>query len=224
MSEDKLQAQINDINAKLDLVLSEVHAQRLQREQINDLVKDLAIIGDDVFEATVHSLDKASVEIDPDAISRLGIKVVRNMGNFGQMMEMLESVSDLLKDISPIVQQIGLDAIKFMQDLEEKGYIDFVSEIPQIFDNIVKHFTPKDVRDLADNVVTILETVKNLTQPDMLDAVKNGIMVYKNMETENVPSYSMWKLMKEMNSPEMKKTLGFAMTFMKNMARELDKK
>jgi uncharacterized protein YjgD (DUF1641 family) len=41
------------------------------------------------------------------------------------------------------------------------------------------------------------------------------------METESVPSYSVWKLMREMNSPEMKKALGYGITFMKNVSKDV---
>ncbi len=76
---------------------------------------------------------------------------------------------------------------------------------------------------LADNVVTILETVKNLTQPDMLKAINSGLIVYKSIEIENVEEYSIWKAMKAMNSKEMKKGIGFMITFLQNIAKETDK-
>ena len=92
-----MQLQINEINRKLDLVLEHVEQQRLKREVVEDLVEDLSIIGKDAFQNTVVALDKAGVELDSDALASLGIKLIRNVGTFNEMMEMLESANDFMK-------------------------------------------------------------------------------------------------------------------------------
>ena len=81
-------------------------------------------------------------------------------------------------------------------------------------------YAVQDVRELAENIVTILETVKGMTQPDMLLALDNGVKVYKSLDTHNIPEYSVWKAMKELRTPEMKKGMGFMITFLKNLSKE----
>ena len=87
-------------------------------------------------------------------------------------------------------------------------------------DNIVSYYSVQDVKDLADNIVTILETIKSITQPDMLHALDNGVKVYKSIDTKNIPEYTVWKAMKELRTPEMRRGIGFMITFLKNMTRE----
>jgi len=118
---------------------------------------------------------------------------------------------------------MGLDGIELMHKLETKGYIDFAKESLNIFDNVVTHFSVEDVRSLADNIVTILETVKNLTQPDMLGAINNGLVIYKSLDVKDIPEYSLLKAMRSMNAPELRKGLGFMITFLKNIAIESEK-
>lgn len=224
MTDQNIQNQINDINRKLDLVLEEVYAQKQARQTVEDLVTDVSLIGTDVFKASVVELDNAGIELDAEAVKQLLFKFIRNIGTINELFEMLESANDLMKDVSPIIRQIGLDGIHKLHELEQKGYIDFIKELSQIADNIVTHFSIEDVRQLADNIVTILETVKSLTQPDMLNALNNGVNIYKNLDTQNVPEYSLWKAFREMNTPEMKRGLGFMITFLKNIAKETPSK
>jgi len=68
-----------------------------------------------------------------------------------------------------------------------------------------------------------METVRSATQPEMMTALNNGLKIYGSMEMENVPEYSILKVMREMKKPEMKRALGFFVTFMKNMAAETNK-
>ncbi len=187
MTEQKIQQQIDDINKKLDIILEEVFAQKQSRETISDLADDLSIVGKDVFKTTVIELDKAGIELDGDAVKGTGIRLIRNIDNINDFLDTLESINDFLKDASPIARQVGLDAIQKMNEFDQKGYIEFFKELSKVLDNIVSHFSPQDVKDLADNTVTILETVKEMTQPDMLSAMDNAVHVFKNLDTKDIP-------------------------------------
>jgi len=214
----ELQAQINEVNQKLDLVLEELIVQKQKRQALEDLITDFNIIGNDLFKATVDELDHAGIELDSDQLKNLLFRFLRNAGTLNELMELAESMVDLAQDAGPIVTQMGMDGIKKMHEFEKKGYFEFLQEVFMIFDRIVTHFSPEDVKLLADNVVTILETIKNLTQPDMLGAMNNAVNVYKKLDMDNIEEYSLWRAFKEIRSPEMKKGIGFIMTFLKNIS------
>ena len=216
----EVQDQINAINQKLDIVLEEITIQKQKRQEIEDLVTDLSIIGNDMFKASVDELDHAGVELDSEALKSLFFKLLRNVGTLNELVEMMESATDLAKDAAPIIHQLGLQGISQMNELEKKGYFEFIKELFTVVDNVVTHFSKEDIRLLAENVVTILETIKNLTQPDMLGAMNNAVNIYKKIETHDIQEYSLWKAFKEMRSPEMRKGIGFMITFLKNIADE----
>ena len=222
MSEKILEQRINALEAKIDILLEEIQIQRSNRQEKEDLMKDLTLVGNDLFISTVDTLDKSGVEIDMEALTALLIKLARNVGTFNQMFNALESANDFIKDVSPIINQVGLDAIAKFAEYEQKGYLDFFKEAMGIMDNVITHFSTDDVKALADNVVTMLETIKGMTQPDMLAAMNIALTVYKNMDTDNIPQYSMWKAFRAMNSPEMKRGIGFMIVFMKNLSITMD--
>jgi len=218
MNEQNLQLQIDALNAKLDLILEEVVAQRQVRESAQDLMSDMSIIGKDAFSYTVEELDKAGVEFDSEAFKVMLIKLVGNLSKVNELLDTFESVHDLIKDTSPIVHQIGLDAINKMAEFEQKGYLEFVRQLGKVGENIMTNFSAKDVSDLADNIVPILDTVKRVTQPDMLVAVNNAIAVYGSLDVDNIEEYSLWKAYRELRTSEMRKGLGFMINFLKNLA------
>lgn len=217
MSDTNVQTQINEINHKLDLLLDYVNQQRLKSHVVEDLVADLTIVGKDVYDTTVTELENHSVEIDPETVKILLVKLLKNVDNFSRLLDFFESMNDLLRDVRPIGNELLIDLTKKMHEFEQKGYFEFIKAAGKIVDNIVTHFSTEDALLLADNVVGILETVKNITQPDMLLAINNATTIFKSMEMDDVPEYSLLKAYREMRTPEMKKGLGFIITFLKNL-------
>jgi uncharacterized protein YjgD (DUF1641 family) len=216
---DNTAKQIEELNLKVDTILEYVNQQRLKSMAIDDLVADVSIIGKDAYDSTVKALDEHEVVLDPDQLRELAIRAAQNVGNFNILLDTMGSVMDLMKDVGPIANEVIIDGTKMLAEFEQKGYFEFMKEFGAIMDNIVTHYDVNDVRMLADNVVTILDTVKNLTQPDVLKSIDTAVKVFANMETENVPEYSIFKVMREINKPEMKKAWGFLFTFLKNMTK-----
>ncbi len=223
MNEKSIQPQIDEINQKLDLVLHYVNQQRLKSESIEDLVTDVSIIGRDVFHDVVNELDNQNIELDIDEIKILIFKLIKNTGNFVAVLSAFESLNDFLKDAGPVANEVMIDVIKKMHELEKKGYFEFIKELMNVFDNIITNYSGEDVRLLSANIVTIMDTIKNMTQPEMLSAMNNAVNIYKNLNPDDVKEYSMWKAFREMRTPEMKRGIGFIMLFLKNLSKEQTK-
>jgi uncharacterized protein YjgD (DUF1641 family) len=214
-----IQTQIDTLNDKVDLILEHVNQQRLKSQAIDDLIADVSIVGKDMYDSAVSELDNRSIEIDPEDVKMIGLKLLRNVRNINAVLDTFESTADFLKDASPIMNEMIIDMIKKLHEFDQKGYFEFFTEAGNIMDNVVTHFSREDVRLLADNIVPMLETVKSLTQPEMLKSVNNAVKIFSRLEMDSAPEYSIWKLMREMNKPEMKRAIGFMVTFMKSMSK-----
>jgi uncharacterized protein YjgD (DUF1641 family) len=95
-----------------------------------------------------------------------------------------------------------------------------MKEMENVIDNVVTSFTVEDVRALSDNVVAILNTIKSLTQPDMLHAINNAVTVYKKLDIEIEENVSYFQLFKRMNTPEMRNGIAFGIKFLKSLAEQ----
>ncbi len=218
MEEVKTQTQIDEINSKLDIILEEIELQKKHRREMEDLKEDLFRVGKDVYETAVTELEEVHDHIKTGDIVHLGKKLLRNVNNLNRAFDQLESTRDFLNDVSPLVRESIIDMMNKMDELDRKGYFQFIKELQKAGDNVVTSFTPNDVKLLGENIVTILNTIKNLTQPDMLGAINNAVAVYKNIDVKVEEKVSLFSLMKELNSPEVKRGLAVGLKFLKNLA------
>ena len=218
MDKQLVEQRLDLLDEKMDLLLSHVNEQRLRNQQVEDLLSDVSIVGKDMYDSAVAELDKQAVDIDPAVLSQLSVRLIKNLPVISSMLDTLGSANDLLKDASPIVNEIIIDFTMKLHELDQKGYLDFFKKSFDILDNVVTHFSTDDVEALSDNIVTILETIKVLTQPEIMQAIGNAVQVFNSIEQDNISEYSLMKLMRELRKPEMKQALGFMVAFMKNLS------
>ncbi|MBC8484762.1 MAG: DUF1641 domain-containing protein [Bacteroidetes bacterium] len=220
MADKSMQKQIDEMNKKLDIILEEIELQKRHRREMDDLKDDLTRVGKDLYLTAVDELEEVHDHISTGDMLYLGKKVLRNVNNITKMIEQLESVTDFLHDASPLTREYILDFMKKMDEFDRKGYFEFMKESVKILDNIVTGFTVDDAKKLGDNIVLILNTVKNLTQPDMLHSINNAVAVYKKLDIEVEKEVSVFRLLKELNDPELKRGIAFSIQFLKNIVKK----
>ena len=221
MTEKNIQEQILELNQKLDLILESVEQQKRNREEFDDLVSDLSIVAKDAFRNTVVMLDKSQIDFDHSGVPMLLIKILQNIGTFHEMLEMVESARDFMKDISPVLHQIGLDAVIKMNELDQKGYFVYISEMVKFLDKFIRTFTVDDLRNLQDNLENVVGIMRNLTQPELITALNRttkAIAVVKMDDT--LDNKSLFGILKQLNSPDVRKSLSYALRLIQAINQE----
>lgn len=219
MSEKLLQEQITEINKKLDLILDEATIQRQNREAVSDLIDDVAVISKDAFKNMVVKLDYAGIEMDSEALVCLVIHLVRNIRSMGMAVDLIESLTDLAKDVTPIVKQIGLDGISKFHDLEQKGYFEVLDQLGKSMDKILSRYSVEEIRNMTDNLVQVVDTIINIADPKLLDKINIAANALKDINPEEIEDYSLFRMLRQMNKPEVKKSMGFMMAFLQNISK-----
>ncbi len=216
MSEEIIQEQINSINQKLDILLESVEEQRRKREEFDDLVEDVSIVAKDAFRQSVTILDKAQVELDSCGIQCLVIKVLQNLGTFTEMLDLMESARDFVKDVTPIIHQVGLDAVHKMNEFEQKGYFAFLAELTRVMDQLVQAFPPEDLRRIGEQAGFIAGIVRNLTDPQVMQALEKITKAAATVTLdEKLDNRSLFSLLKDLRSAEVRKSLSYSLRLLK---------
>ena len=220
MASQNLELQLQSIDKKLELISEELAIVRRQRQEFNELKEDLTLIAKDVFSTAIEELEDIAPFVQTGDFLHLLKKILQNTQNITMVMTKFESGMDFFDDAKPVGKELFNDALEKLNELDQKGYFHFIKELLNVADNVVNHFTVEDVKLLGENVITILETIKGLTQPEMLGAINNAMSIYQNLDPKDTPEYSIWKVIRELNTPEMKRGIGFIITFLKKITEE----
>ncbi|MEZ4399822.1 MAG: TusE/DsrC/DsvC family sulfur relay protein [Kofleriaceae bacterium] len=105
---------------------------------------------------------------------------------------------ELYDELVPIGRVAMTAAITRLGQLEADGTLAFVRELGGIGQRVLAHFSPADVRQLGDAAVTILETVRSLTQPDVMRvAADAGDAIHDAEATKPLGLFGMMRATKD---------------------------
>jgi uncharacterized protein YjgD (DUF1641 family) len=220
----QLTLRVGKVQEQLEYLTERARDAELRQREWDDLRHDVTPVLNDVYMVAVEQLEALEPHVHLEDVLRLLTRLARNTRTFEQMLDHLESLDDFLADASPLVNDGFLRLIVLLDELERKGYFGFLRESGQIADRVVTSFSEDDVRQLGDNIVLILSTVKDLTQPEVMALASNlGTTVRTEVEEPPEPGEtSVLGLVRQMRDPEVRRGLAMTLSMLKAMARQPD--
>ena len=212
-----------ELNRKMDLLSAQVQflteqaqAAERQRAERAELMRDLTPIVNDAYRLTVEQLEKVEQYVDLNDLLRLLKRLLRNGRNFDKLLDQIESALDLVETVGPLSDEAFGKAVDTLEQMERKGYFLFARGGMQIVDNIVTSFGEEDVRLLGDNVVLILRTIKEMTQPEVMNFVRNTVEIIDREKDQPVQT-SLVALWRQLQDPNVRRGLAISMRVLRTI-------
>jgi uncharacterized protein YjgD (DUF1641 family) len=213
---DVLEAKIDALTEQIGVLTREAEARTRSREARDELGSDLMFVANDAMAAVTRELESLQRDVELTDLLRLLRRLAVAAPTLERSLDLLDSVAELGADAVPLATDVMNTATRRLGEMQERGYFGFAAAGLQIVDRVVTEYTEEDVAALGDNVVTILDTVKEITQPEMLallhrmiDALQRQQHVF---ETESEEPPSMWTLFKKMREPDVRRGMGRALS------------
>ncbi|HAN19133.1 MAG: hypothetical protein A2X13_02430 [Bacteroidetes bacterium GWC2_33_15] len=151
-----------------------------------------------------------------------------------------EAIEDLVSDLSIIGKDAFTSAI---EELDKQGIelnVDDLKTLVFKFIRNINNFSQlidmfESLNDLAKDMGPIITEVGiDFTNKlhefeqkgyfeflgQMAKLFDNAVVAYNKTTNEPTKQYSLWRIMREINSPEVKQSIGFMLTLLKNMSQE----
>lgn len=168
----------------------------------------------DRLEAIEARLDRLSDQLDV---------LTRHTETLDALLGGLESSRELVETVMPMSTDAVESAIERLAELERRGYFTFAREGLGVVDRVVTSYDEDDIKALGDNIVLILDTVKEMTQPEVMTMLRRTVHSLEEPEIEDV---SLFQLLRQMRDPEVKRGLGRLLGMLRTMGenKELPEK
>lgn len=206
----ELNQKIDALTAQVTYLADQAQIAERQRQDRTELIRDLTPIGQEAFRLTVEQFEEVQEYIDLGDLLRFFKRLMRNGRNFEKLLDQMESLMDLFNTLGPLADEAFTKAVDSLAEMEHKGYFTFARGGARIIDNVVTSFSEEDVDHLGDNVVLILNTIKDMTQPEVMNFIRNTLLVAEH-EVEKPVDISYSALLRQMRDPAVRRGLALTM-------------
>lgn len=212
----ELNQKVDVLTTQIAFLTEEAQLQRRNRQDWDELKNDLTPVANEVYQLSVRQLDEIEGYVQLEDILRVTKRFIRNTRNLEEALDQLESFSDLARELGPLSDEIFLTVMTRLNEMEKKGYFSFLQGGMEIMDEVVSNFSEEDVRQLGENVVLILQTVKEMTQPEIMTLLRSSATA---MRDEGVPEkVSMLDIVRQLNDPDVRRGLSRTLNVLKTFS------
>ncbi len=217
---EMLNAKLDALSRQMAFLVEQVEEMRRQREFWSDLGRDLSTVAEDVYMLAVEQLEEASDHVQLEDIWRLGLRFLQSIRLLEEFLQELETLHDLLRDMSPIAHDAFVLAVEKLDEMEKKGYFTFIREMLRLLDAVVTQFSAEELQALTESLVSLSATLKQFLRPDMVARVQQVLTAYQHaLEDPKGLDTSMWALMRQMRDPDVRRGLALSLQFLKILAQ-----
>jgi uncharacterized protein YjgD (DUF1641 family) len=212
------------LHQKIDLLTTQVaflteqaEVQQRRQQEFDELKQDMIPIANHMIKLTIDELAEIDPEFEIGDVVYLLKRVLRNIPLILAMFDRFEALMGITDEVELLGKQVFSTAVEQLDELERAGYFAFAREGWGIMERIVTEFSEEDVQALGENVVTILTTVRNMTQPEIMAMANNAIGAIQEIPPEE-KTPSMLALLRELSNPKTRR----GMARMINLLQVLD--
>jgi len=149
----------------------------------------------------------------------LAVRLERSERSIVWALDQLDSVADLAGTIGPVTEGAFEHAVSRLQEAEERGFFTFARRALRIVDTVVTSFSDEDLERLGDNIVLMLNTVKDMTQPEILQFVRRTVADVER-EAELPAESSYLALVGQLRDPEVRRGLARTLRLLSTIGAE----
>jgi len=120
----------------------------------------------------------------------------------------LEPLRDLAAEVG-VLAGPAMDTVTHrFAELQDRGYVSFARSSGRVVERIMTSFDDDDVEALGDNVVLMLETLRDLTQPEILQLLRQtaGGLGHLDEPVHGAPPSTL-SLVKQLRDPQVRRGL-----------------
>lgn len=204
---DEILVRLAALSAQMDAITEELAATRAAREQWSELAATLVPVARGAMDVATRELADLEADVTIDDVTRFARTTARAIPDLEALVGQVGSIAELGHEITSI-SGAGLARLTgILQSAEDRGYFGFAREGAAIADRVVTSFSEDDVRALGENVVTILNAVKDMTQPEVMALVSRTAVTIRDVEDTRIEPPSVLTLLRSMRDPQTRRGL-----------------
>lgn len=207
------------IEGILGEIREELQRQALARERWQEFTDGVAPLAGEAVSLVTRHLDADACDFT--AVAGLAHSVVREADTLAAGLDPLRTLIEFGEEVGPLGAAAAASVNRRLQQLDDRGYFSFARQVAGVMDNVVTSFSEEDVRLLGENIVLILTTVKEMTQPEIMTLLGRAARSLQDGDTVPVTrTPSSLALLRQLRDPLVRRGLARVLATLRAVGAE----
>ncbi len=203
---------------RLDRLENQITPITNSANSIRELREDLAPRVNEAVQALIAELADVEADFQLEDLLFLIKKAMRNVNNLNFSLDQLKNLIDFAITAEPLLKSSIPQIIYFMDDLEQKGVFRLLNFSIEVTKKIGESFTTKEMEQIGDGLVRLVDIAKKLTAPEALDLLEKAAELPARVDLSQAKPVGPFGMPWAMGNSEIKQGLGVLMELTKGLA------
>ncbi len=212
-----------ELHQKLDALAAQVQylaeQAKQERQARDELFDTLMPILNDALRLTSEQLAEVQADVQLPDLVRLLKRLARNRQNIERLLDLMEALFEFADVLAPVGSEAFAKLTASLSEAERRGYFVFARGGLRILDEIVTSFGEEDIKQLGDNIVLILQTIKQMTQPEVMNFLRRTIVTVEEQAGAPV-DISYRALLAQLRDPNVRRGLALILRTLSKIGAE----
>jgi uncharacterized protein YjgD (DUF1641 family) len=221
LTQPSIDQRLDHLSVQVEELVAEMRRQREAREQWAELSHELAPVTRDALDVASRELAELSRDVTIDDATEFARTLARSLPKLRAMLVQLDSMAELTHEVNSIAGAGVARLSEALADAERKGYFTFARHGAEMVEEVVTSFSEEDVVALRENLVLILTTVKELTQPEVMTLLnRTGVSLQSLQDDAGTQPPSALALLRQMRDPQVRRGLSRTLALLRTVGED----
>lgn len=152
---------------------------------------------------------------EPVDLAVIAATLARMERKLDYVVERQRFVEDMIDEMMPVGREGLAWASEVFGEYEQKGYFAVAGELMSIADRVVQTYGAGEVAELGEHIEQLLDTLKNVTQPDVLDIANKATDVLHH--ADEVKPVGVFGVMRASGDQDVQRGMAVALQILKHL-------
>ena len=204
---------------RLDKIEAQIAPLAESFKGVNELKNDLSPLAHNAIKLVIQELEDVESSFQLEDLLEMFKRMLRSVRSLTYAMGQMENILDFVTTLEPLLKSSVPQLINYLDDLEQRGVFRIINSTLGVRAKIATAYSPEDIEQIGDGLVSLLGLAKKLTDPKTLSLLETLTEIPAKMDLSTSKDVGPFGLLWACSNKEVKEGLGVLMQLTKGMGK-----
>jgi uncharacterized protein YjgD (DUF1641 family) len=188
-------------------------------DKLNELREDMIPLSNQAVQLLINELQDVEAGFELDDLFHLVKQLLRSTRSIIFGLKQMVGFVEFMKDMEPLLKQAVPQMINYLDDLEQRGVLRIIQAMMGVRAKVAAAYTPEDIDQIGDGMVSLLGLGKKLTDPKLLTFLEKAVEIPAAVDLSASKKVGPWGLVSASSNDEVKEGLGVLIELTKALSK-----